>query len=129
MSASSVTLPIDWSEDYCFSHPVKTTVPEFRLGGTTPLSGNPQSPVFTPAKPETFSKLMHADLPTVYFKCKPTPCEKWAAYGAFTPFVTDKLRPGDAVWFFLGESEEIAIAKLKNEVEREIGKVDLERQS
>ena len=72
---------------------------------------------------------MNADLPTVYFKCKPTPCEKWAAYGAFTPFVTDKLQPGDAVWFFLGESEEIAIAKLKNAVGREIGAVQWEMQA
>ena len=72
---------------------------------------------------------MNADLPTVYFKCKFTPCEKWAAFGAFVPFVTEKLQPGDAVWFFLGESEEIAIAKLKNEVEREIGRIEWERQA
>lgn len=73
-------------------------------------------------------------LPTAFYKCRrdnnAPEGHQWIAWAALLP-MTDAsviMEPAEPLWFDFGATEAEAIAKVKTEVEREIGKAEWQRQ-
>jgi hypothetical protein len=71
------------------------------------------------------------DAHLAFYKCRPCAgADDWIAWASLVPMTPASavLEPAEPLWFDFGATEAQAIAKVKREVETEIGRTEWQRQ-